>query len=183
SEYLNTTGLQRYLDEVGFMLAGYSCTTCFGASGPIDAGLEKSINDNDVVACAVLSGNRNFEARIHPSVRAAFLASPPLVVAFALAGRVDIDMEREPLGQDKGGRPVPLKAAWPTREELAAVLSPASDPGQYRSVYGMDHAVANPFWGAIPQQKGESYPWSADSTYIKEPPFLERGFTESSLRE
>ena len=114
SEYLKAAGLQRYLDELGFMLAGYSCTTCFGASGPIDDTLEKSINDNDVVACAVLSGNRNFEARIHASVRAAFLASPPLVVAFALAGRVDIDMAKEPLGNDKSGKPVFLKDLWPT---------------------------------------------------------------------
>ncbi len=183
SEYLGATGLQRYLDQLGFMLVGYSCTTCFGASGPIDAGLEKSINDNDVVACAVLSGNRNFEARIHPSVRAAFLASPPLVVAFALAGRVDIDLAREPLGVDPSGKPVFLKDIWPTQEELADVLSTAATPEQYRAVYGMDHALANPLWEGVPQTTGPSYAWSADSTYIKEPPFLEPSLTESGLRE
>ena len=183
SEYLEATGLQRDLDRLGFMLAGYSCTTCFGASGPIDADLEQSINDNDVVACAVLSGNRNFEARIHPSVRASFLASPPLVVAFALAGRIDIDLAREPLGRGAGGEPVYLKDIWPTPDELARVLGTAVNPDQYRKVYSMDHAVANPWWGSVAQTSGANYPWSADSTYIQEPPFLEATFTETALRE
>ena len=138
------------------MLAGYSCTTCFGASGPIDAGLEKSINDNDVVACAVLSGNRNFEARIHPSVRAAFLASPPLVVAFALAGRVDIDLANEPLGNDPSGKPVFLKDLWPTQDELAAALNAAVKPAYYRKIYGMDFEAAHPQWKAIPKSSGET---------------------------
>ena len=183
SEYLNASGLQGSLDKLGFMLAGYSCTTCFGASGPIDAKLEKSINDRDVVACAVLSGNRNFEARIHPSVRAAFLMSPPLVVAFAIAGRVDFDMQKEPLGNGTDGKPVYLKDIWPTQEELANVLRTAASPEQYRAVYGMDHAVANPFWEGVARITGDQYAWSADSTYIKEPPFLEANFTESCLRE
>ena len=183
SEYFEATGLQRDLDRLGFMLAGYSCTTCFGASGPIDAELEKSINDNDVVACAVLSGNRNFEARIHPSVRASFLASPPLVVAFALAGRVDIDFSREPLGRGNAGEPVYLKDIWPSPDELAHVLSTAANPDQYRKVYGMDHAVANPWWGTVEQTSGPNYSWSADSTYIQEPPFLEANLTETGLRE
>ena len=183
SEYLAATGLQRYLDELGFMLAGYSCTTCFGASGPIDATLEKSINDNDVVACAVLSGNRNFEARIHASVRAAFLASPPLVVAFALAGRVDIDLAHEPLGHDKTGAPVYLKDLWPTAQELTAALKTAANPDYYRAVYGMDFEAAHPQWKAIPHGTGETFAWSANSTYIKEPPFLDARYTESSLRE
>jgi aconitate hydratase len=183
SEYLNASGLQGSLDKLGFMLAGYSCTTCFGASGPIDAALEKSINDRDAVACAVLSGNRNFEARIHPAVRAAFLMSPPLVVAFAIAGRVDIDFAKEPLGAGTDGKPVYLKDVWPTQDELAAVLSTAASPDQYRAVYGMDHGVANPFWEGVPRLTGDKYAWSADSTYIKEPPFLETNFTESCLRE
>ncbi len=183
SEYLNASGLQGSLDQLGFMLAGYSCTTCFGASGPIDAGLEKSINDRDVVACAVLSGNRNFEARIHPSVRAAFLMRPPLVVAFAIAGRVDIDMQKEPLGTGTDGKPVYLKDVWPTQDELAKVLSTAASPDQYRAVYGMDHGVANPFWEGVARITGDQYAWSADSTYIKEPPFQETDFTESCLRE
>ena len=183
SEYFEATGLQRDLDRLGFMLAGYSCTTCFGASGPIDAELEKSINDHDVVACAVLSGNRNFEARIHPSVRASFLASPPLVVAFAIAGRVDIDFSREPLGRGSAGEPVYLKDIWPTPEELAQVLSTAATPEQYRKVYGMDHAAANPWWATVEQTAGANYSWSADSTYIQEPPFLEPNLTETGLRE
>ncbi len=183
SEYLNASGLQASLDQLGFRLVGYSCTTCFGASGPIDAELEKSINDRDAVTCAVLSGNRNFEARIHPSVRAAFLMSPPLVVAFAIAGRVDIDMAKEPLGAGTDGKPVYLKDIWPTQEELSNVLRTAASPEQYRSVYGMDHAVANPFWEGVARITGEHYAWSADSTYIQEPPFLEESFTESCLRE
>jgi len=183
SEYLVAADLQRYLDQLGFMLAGYSCTTCFGASGPIDAGLEKSINDNDVVACAVLSGNRNFEARIHPSVRAAFLASPPLVVAFALAGRVDIDLANEPLGNDPSGKPVFLKDLWPTQDELAAALNAAVKPAYYRKIYGMDFEAAHPQWKAIPKSSGETYAWSGASTYIKAPPFLDERYTESGLRE
>jgi len=183
SEYLAATDLQRYLDQLGFMLAGYSCTTCFGASGPIDEVLEKSINDNDVVACAVLSGNRNFEARIHPSVRAAFLASPPLVVAFALAGRIDIDLANEPLGDDPSGKPVYLKDLWPTQEELAAALNTAVKPAYYSKIYGMDFEAAHPAWKAIPSSTGRTYAWSGNSTYIKAPPFLDARYTESSLRE
>jgi aconitate hydratase len=183
SEYLDASGLQASLDRLGFMLAGYSCTTCFGGSGPIDAELEKSINDNDAVACAVLSGNRNFEARIHPAVRAAFLMSPPLVVAFAIAGRVDIDMAKEPLGTGSDGRPVYLKDIWPSQDELSAVLRTAASADQYRKVYGMDHAAANPFWEGVARVTGEKYAWSADSTYIKEPPFLEPDWTDTGLRE
>ncbi len=184
SKYLEAASLQRYLDELGFAVVGYSCTTCVGSSGPIDAGLEKSITDNDVVACAVLSGNRNFEARIHPAVRAAFLASPPLVVAFALAGRVDIDLTREPLGRNAAGEPVYLKDIWPSQEELAQVMSTAVDPAHYRAVYETDLASANPLWNAIPETRGELYAWHAGSTYIREPPFLnEPGLMASSLRD
>jgi len=183
SEYLNASGLQESLDRLGFMLAGYSCTTCFGGSGPIDADLEKSVNDNDAVACAVLSGNRNFEARIHPAVRAAFLMSPPLVVAFAIAGRVDIDMAKEPLGTGKDGKPVFLKDIWPGQDELQNVLRTAASADQYRKVYGMDHAEANPFWEGVPRDTGEKYAWKSDSTYIKEPPFLETTWTDTGLRE
>ncbi len=183
SEYLNASGLQESLDQLGFMLAGYSCTTCFGGSGPIDADLEKSVNDNDAVACAVLSGNRNFEARIHPAVRAAFLMSPPLVVAFAIAGRVDIDMAKEPLGTGKDGKPVFLKDIWPSPNELEGVLRTAASADQYLKVYGMDHAAANPFWEGVPRDTGEKYAWKSDSTYIKEPPFLETAWTDTGLRE
>ena len=183
SEYLGASGLQASLDQLGFRLVGYSCTTCFGGSGPIDAGLEKSINDSDAIACAVLSGNRNFEARIHPAVRAAFLMSPPLVVAFAIAGRVDIDMAKEPLGTDRSGKPVFLKDIWPSQDELATVLNTAASADQYRKVYGLDHAAANPFWESVPQVGGEKYSWSPRSSYIKEPPFLEPDWTDTGLRE
>ncbi|OGA45161.1 MAG: aconitate hydratase 1 [Betaproteobacteria bacterium RIFCSPLOWO2_12_FULL_62_13] len=184
SKYLEATGLQRYLDQLGFAVAGYSCGTCVGASGPIDPKLEKSITENDIVACAVLSGNRNFEARIHPAVRAAFLASPPLVVAFALAGRVDIDLMSEPVGKSAAGELVYLKDIWPTQDELASVMSTAANPSHYRAVYEMDFESANPLWAAIPHSRGEIYSWDRASTYIKEPPFLlDPGLSESSLRE
>jgi aconitate hydratase len=184
SSYLDAAGLQQHLDRLGFTVVGYSCTTCVGNSGPIDAGVESAIARQDAIACAVLSGNRNFEARIHPAVRAAYLASPPLVVAFALAGRVDIDFTREALGQDKHGQDVYLKDIWPTREELSAVLRSALDAAQYRAVYETDFASANPLWIAIPLVGGEIYPWEPASSYIKEPPFLvDADLMTSPLRE
>jgi len=183
SRYLDATGLQPYLDQLGFAVAGYSCGTCVGASGPIDAGLEKNIMDNDVVACAVLSGNRNFEARIHPAVRASFLASPPLVVAFSLAGRVDVDFDKEPLGHADNGDPVYLKDVWPTPGELQEALRTAANPDFYRETYAGDIASRNPLWASIPQGAGEMYSWEADSTYIKEPPFLDAALCKSSLQE
>ncbi|HSQ02709.1 MAG TPA: aconitate hydratase AcnA, partial [Burkholderiales bacterium] len=173
SKYLQATDLQRHLDRLGFAVAGYSCGTCVGASGPIDAQLEKSIVENDIVACAVLSGNRNFEARIHPAVRAAFLASPPLVVAFALAGRVDIDLARDPLGKNEQGQPVYLRDVWPTSEELDAALAVAANPQFYREAYSGDLSTRNPLWKTVPQVHGATYAWDAGSTYIKEPPFLQ----------
>jgi aconitate hydratase len=173
SKYLEAAGLQRYLDRLGFHVAGYSCGTCVGASGPIDAALEQKITDDDIVACAVLSGNRNFEARIHPAVRAAFLASPPLVVAFALAGTVDIDLTNEPLGSAKNGDKVYLKDLWPEPAEVEKTLSLACNPAFYGEIYGGDIAARNPLWHTIPQASGEIYPWDAGSNYIKEPPFLD----------
>lgn len=183
SKYLKETGLQRYLDRLGFTVAGYSCGTCVGASGPIDAGLERAIMDNDVVACAVLSGNRNFEGRIHPAVRAAFLASPPLVVAFALTGRVDIDFENEPIDQNATGEPVFLRDIWPTGEELDRALKTAVNPSFYRETYSEDIAKKNPLWAGIAQATGELYPWEENSTYIKEPPFLDAALQKSTLRD
>ena len=184
SKYLAATGLQPSLDALGFAVAGYSCATCVGASGPIDPALEQAIQTNDVVACAVLSGNRNFEARIHPAVRAAFLASPPLVVAFALAGRVDIDFASEPLGIDTAGRAVYLRDIWPSAEEIAQVGSEARNPAHYREVYSADFGNVNPLWRAIPQARGEIYPWEEASTYIKEPPFVkDPALGGSSLRD
>ena len=182
SKYLDAAGLQPALDQLGFNIAGYSCATCFGASGPIDATLEKAIIDNDVVTCAVVSGNRNFEARIHQAVRAAFLMSPPLIVAFAIAGRIDIDMAAEPLGADSDGNPVYLKDIWPSSEEIAAHMATAMNPQHYRAVYGMTASQMNPLWDTIAQGAGELFAWSNDSTYIKEPPWVsDATLTKSSL--
>lgn len=182
SKYLEAAGLQAPLNALGFAVAGYSCGTCVGASGPIDPQLESLIAEDNVIACAVLSGNRNFEARIHPAVRAAFLASPPLVVAFAIAGSVNIDMATEPLGTGADGQKVYLKDLWPTPTEIAEALAVASRPEFYRQIYGGDIAAGNPGWAAIPQTSGPIYPWTDDSTYIKEPPFLASEFRASSLR-
>ena len=183
-QYLDNAGLQASLDRLGFTIVGFSCGTCVGNSGPIAAEVETAIHAQDAIACAVLSGNRNFEARIHPAVRASYLASPPLVVAFALAGRVDIDFASEALGSGSDGKPVFLKDVWPTREELSAALRDALDPAQYRSAYTTELAAGNPLWNAIPLATGEIYPWEEASSYIKEPPFLaEDGLMESGLRE
>jgi aconitate hydratase len=182
SKYLETAGLQSYLDTLGFNVAGYSCGTCFGASGPIDPNLEKNILDNNVVACAVLSGNRNFESRIHPAARAAFLASPPLVVVFALTGSVNVDVHAEPLGVGKDGEEVYLRDLWPSPEEIATTLAEAARPAFYSEAYGGDIANRNPLWRAIPQVSGELYPWDKASSYIKEPPFLDPEAGKSVLK-
>ncbi|HYK15741.1 MAG TPA: aconitate hydratase AcnA, partial [Burkholderiales bacterium] len=164
SEYLVAADLQRYLDQLGFMLAGYSCTTCFGASGPIDAGLEKSINDNDVVACAVLSGNRNFEARIHPNLKANFLASPPLVVAYAIAGNVTRDLMTEPVGTGTGGRKVYLGDIWPSSDEVYALLKHAMNPKAFQANYARVKSEPGALWNEIKGVSGQVYDWPA-STY------------------
>jgi aconitate hydratase len=172
TEYLARTGLQTYLDALGFHLVGYGCTTCIGNSGPLDPRAEEVVTRHDLVAAAVLSGNRNFEARIHQSIKANFLMSPPLVVAFALAGRVDIDMTSEAIGTGRGGRQVFLKEIWPTSEEVDTALRSAVEPETYRRLYG---AVTqdNPLWDEIPTALGRVYKWDPDSTYIQEPPFFE----------
>jgi aconitate hydratase len=173
TEYYRKTGLQEYLDRLGFNIVGYGCTTCIGNSGPLDPRIESVINDHDLVTASVLSGNRNFEARVHQSVRANFLMSPPLVVAFALAGRVNIDMTQEPLGKGSDGREVFLRDIWPTLEEVGEVLGAATDPETYRKLYS-DFASANPLWNDIPSVTGEVYDWDSQSTYIQEPPYFEK---------
>ncbi|MGH9317960.1 MAG: aconitate hydratase, partial [Thermoanaerobaculia bacterium] len=172
TEYLRKTGLQEYLDRLGFNLAGYGCTTCIGNSGPLDPRIEEVVTGNDLVAASVLSGNRNFEARIHQSIKANFLMSPPLVVAFALAGRVDLDLTREPLGKDRKGRDVYLKDIWPSLAEIRDAMLSAVDPETYRRLYS-DFAKGNPLWNEIPSTTGKVYRWDPDSTYIQEPPFFE----------
>lgn len=182
SRYLEAAGLQGALDTLGFAVAGYSCATCVGASGPIDPELEEQIAARDVVACAVLSGNRNFEARIHPAVRASFLASPPLVVAFALTGRMDVDLLNEPLGADPDGKPVYLSDVWPTSEELGKAQAIAANPEFYRETYAGDIAARDPNWKTVPQTTGKLYAWDDQSTYLKEPPFLAPELSVSVLK-
>jgi aconitate hydratase len=173
TEYYQKTGLQQYLDKLGFNIVGYGCTTCIGNSGPLDPRIESVINDHDLVTASVLSGNRNFEARVHQSVRANFLMSPPLVVAFALAGTVNRDLTSEPLGKGSDGEEVFLRDIWPTLEEVGEVLGAATDPETYRKLYS-DFAEANPLWNDIHAVTGEVYEWDSQSTYIQEPPYFER---------
>ncbi|MFL6208125.1 MAG: aconitate hydratase [Pyrinomonadaceae bacterium] len=173
TEYLERAGLQQYLNQLGFNLVGYGCTTCIGNSGPLDPRIEDVITQHDLVAAAVLSGNRNFEARVHQSVKANFLASPPLVVAFALAGRINIDLTKEPLGQSEDGAQVYLKDIWPTLDEIGALLGTATDPETYRKLYS-EFSEQNPLWDEIPSVTGEVYEWDEHSTYIQEPPYFER---------
>ena len=171
--YLEKTGLQPYLDKLGFQTVGYGCTTCIGNSGPLNPEVEKAITDNDLVAAAVLSGNRNFEARIHQNIKANFLMSPPLVVAFALAGRVDIDFAKEPIGKGKDGKDVFLKEIWPSLAEIRDTLRTALTPEMFATLYG-DFAGQNPKWNEIQAPTGSIYDWDTKSTYIQEPPFFEK---------
>jgi aconitate hydratase len=172
TDYLAKTGLQPYLDQLGFNIVGYGCTTCIGNSGPLHPNIEQAVTDNDFVAAAVLSGNRNFEARIHQSIKANFLMSPPLVVAFALAGRVNIDMARDPIGTDKEGEEVYLKDLWPTMEEIHQAMASALKPEVFRQLYA-DFASQNPKWNEITSSKGDLYAWDEKSDYIQEPPFFD----------
>jgi aconitate hydratase len=172
SDYLDKTGLQPYLDQLGFNLVGYGCTTCIGNSGPLDAGIEKAILDNNLIAASVLSGNRNFEARVHQNVRGNFLMSPPLVVAYALAGRVNIDLTIEPLGQAEDGADVFLRDLWPSLDEVRNHMQTALQPEVFRKLYS-NFADQNPKWNEIPSSVGHAYEWDDASTYIQEPPFFE----------
>ena len=171
SDYLGKTGLQPYLDKLGFNLVGYGCTTCIGNSGPLRPSIEEAVVKNDLVAASVLSGNRNFEARVHQNIKANFLMSPPLVVAFALAGRVNIDLSTEPLGTDTAGKPVYLRDIWPTQSEVRTAMESALTPEVFRKLYA-DFAAQNPKWNEIPSSTGLVYQWDASSTYIQEPPFF-----------
>ncbi len=171
SDYLTKTGLQSYLDQLGFNLVGYGCTTCIGNSGPLHPKIEKAIHDYDLVAASVLSGNRNFEARVHQNIRANFLMSPPLVVAFALAGRVDLDLTREPIGKDKDGKETFLRDLWPSLKEVRDAMQSALTPEVFRKLY-RDFADQNPKWNEIPSSTGDIYQWDEKSDYIHEPPFF-----------
>jgi aconitate hydratase len=172
TDYYHRSGLQPYLDQLGFYTVGYGCTTCIGNSGPLDPLIEDAITKNDLIGVSVLSGNRNFEARVHQSIKANFLMSPPLVVAFALAGRIDIDMAHEPIGRGSHGEDVYLREIWPTMEEVRSCMANALDPQSFRTLYA-NFADQNPLWNEIPSTGGLLYSWDTKSTYIQEPPFFD----------
>jgi aconitate hydratase len=182
TDYLKKTGLTPYLNKLRFNTVGYGCTTCIGNSGPLDPAIEDAIVKNDYVTASVLSGNRNFEARVHQNVKSNFLMSPPLVVAFALAGRVDIDLSCEPIGNDKEGNAVYLADIWPSLQEVRDAMQSALKPEVFRKLY-KDFAAQNPKWNEIPSSTGNVYEWDRKSTYIQEPPFFENfSLTPGSIK-
>jgi aconitate hydratase len=172
TEYLKKAGVDVALEKLGFFLVGYGCTTCIGNSGPLPAYVSKAIEEGGLVAASVLSGNRNFEGRVHGEVRANYLASPPLVVAYALAGRVDIDLTREPVGTGKDGKSVMLSEIWPTREEITQAVSDHVDSTMFKRVYD-DVFAGDSRWTTIAVPKGQLFSWEKDSTYVKHPPYFE----------
>ncbi|PON91974.1 Aconitase/Iron-responsive element-binding protein [Trema orientale] len=171
TKYLLQSGLQKYLNQQGFHIVGYGCTTCIGNSGELDEQVASAISDNNIIAVAVLSGNRNFEGRVHPLTRANYLASPPLVVAYALAGTVDIDFEKEPIGVGKDGKDVYFKDIWPSNEEIAEIVQSSVLPDMFKSTY---EAITkgNPTWNQLSVPVSTLYPWDPNSTYIHEPPYF-----------
>ncbi len=171
TEYFNKAGLSEYLDQLGFQTTGYGCMTCIGNSGPLPDAINNAIEKADLVAAAVLSGNRNFEGRINPNVKANYLASPPLVVAFALAGTVDINIMDEPIAKNSKGEPVYLRDLWPTQGEVQAVIASCLSPDMFKKEYA-NVATGNPQWNEIPVKGGELFEWDEQSTYIQEPPFF-----------
>ena len=175
--YLQDSGLLTYLEQIGFNLVGYGCTTCIGNSGPLLPEIEKVVIENDMLLSSVLSGNRNFEGRIHPLVKANYLASPPLVVAYALAGTVDIDLQNDPIGQDKDGFDVFFKDIWPTTEEIAEAVKSTVTPELFRKEYARVF-TENEAWNAIETTDDSLYDFDENSTYIQNPPFFEGLATE-----
>ncbi len=175
TDYLNKTGLSDELDKLGFQTVGYGCTTCIGNSGPLDNSIEEVVKSEDIVAASVLSGNRNFEARVHQSIKANFLMSPPLVVAFAIAGTADIDMEREPLGLGSDGHPVFLCDIWPSSAEIEEAMKASLRPDVFQALY-TGFSDQNPKWNEIQSATGNVYEWNSESTYIQQPPFFD-GYT------
>jgi aconitate hydratase len=172
TDYLAKSGLNKYLDKLGFELVGYGCTTCIGNSGPLPDNVAKAVTDGDLVAAAVLSGNRNFEGRVHQQVRANYLASPMLVVAYALAGSLNVNLTTEPLGTDKKGKPVYLKDIWPSPKEIADTIRKSVKPASFRARYGNVFA-GGPNWKKIKASKGKTYGWDPKSTYVKNPPYFD----------
>ena len=181
TDYYDAAGLTADLDKLGFATVGYGCTTCIGNSGPIDSGIEAAIKQGKLVAASVLSGNRNFEGRVHSAVKANFLASPPLVVAYAIAGTVNIDLQNDAIATDAAGNPVYLREIWPTDEEIAATIKAAITPELFRKRYA--DATSEPRWNAIPAIENDLYAWKESSTYIQLPPFFEgMGLTPDPIK-
>ena len=171
TEYLDKSGLTPFLEALRFNLVGYGCTTCIGNSGPLPSAIADAIHAGSLVTASVLSGNRNFEGRINPEVRANYLASPPLVVAYALAGRIDADMYNEPLGEGSDGEPVYLKDIWPTQQEILEVMKSSVLPEQFEKEYA-DVYTGDERWRALPTPEGATFAWSEESTYVKHPPYF-----------
>src|SRR5215208_3513752 len=171
TDYYDQAGLTPYLEELGFHTVGYGCTTCIGNSGPLPEPISAAVEEGDLVVCSVLSGNRNFEARIHPEVKANYLASPPLVVAYALAGRMDLDLDREPIGKGRDGNEVFLRDVWPSADEIEEAVAAALDGSMFRKQYA-DVFTGDERWQALPVPEGDSYEWDEKSTYIQRPPFF-----------
>jgi aconitate hydratase len=172
TDYLDRAGLTQFLDELGFNLVGYGCTTCIGNSGPLPAPVQKAVQENDLAVCSVLSGNRNFEARINPDVKMNYLASPPLCVAYALAGRMDFDMVGEPLGEDADGEPVYLRDIWPSQREIQQAIESAIESDMFRKSYGQVFE-GDETWKALEVPTGDRYAWDPESTYVKRPPYFD----------
>jgi aconitate hydratase len=172
TDYLERAGLTPYLEALGFHTVGYGCTTCIGNSGPLPEPVSQAIAEGDLVACSVLSGNRNFEARIHPEVKANYLASPPLVVAYALAGRMDVDLTTEPVGHDANGEPVFLHDLWPSAEEVRSTVEGSIGREMFERSYA-DVYTGDPAWRELPVPEGDRYAWSDDSTYVRQPPYFD----------
>ena len=172
TDYLEAGGLQADLDALGFNLVGYGCTTCIGNSGPLPEAVGKAIEAEDLTVCAVLSGNRNFEGRIHAQVKANYLASPPLVVAYALAGSLDIDVAKDSLGEDSNGNPVYLKDIWPSNAEIREVIDAVLTPAMFRDRYA-DVFKGDADWQSMGSTDGRTYEWQPNSTYVRNPPFFE----------
>jgi aconitate hydratase len=171
NDYLQKADVLKDLETLGFAIVGYGCTTCIGNSGPLAPEISEAIHGNDLVAVSVLSGNRNFEGRVHPEVKMNFLASPPLVVAYALAGNITVDLYNDPLGEDHDGHPVYLKDIWPTQKEIHDLIASSVTDAMFRSSYA-DVFKGDALWAAIPTVESDSYAWRADSTYIQNPPYF-----------
>jgi aconitate hydratase len=172
TDYLSKAGLLHDLEQLGFYTVGYGCTTCIGNSGPLKTEISEAVRSGDVVACSVLSGNRNFEGRVHPEIKMNFLASPPLVVAYALAGSLDIDITTEPLGLGTDGKPVYLKDVWPSAQEVAAAVASSVDSAMFKKGYA-NVFLGDANWGAIKTPAGKIYSWDGKSTYVKNPPYFD----------